>query len=195
MGNVGLFETKTHGTNESLEFWWFTGEVLAHECDFVDSSLPAFSLSLTWPDNFEHFGFCHGLYFLNWYGPFTCLFFTFLLDHVCKNFGVFLLFSVHEICRYGSFFNVLNSAFGIFLFVFLDGFFHLNLLFESFLVEYFGLESSEGLCFFGDDFSLSGVFLSAFLFSVESLTETFSMEVDIVVLRHGLWVMLKRKLL
>ncbi len=166
MSNIGLLETQTHGTDESLEFWRFTGKVLAHKCNFVDSSLPAFSLSFSRPDHFKHFGLGHGLYFLNWYGPFTGFFLTLLLNHIGEYFRVFLLLPVHQICGYGAFFNILNSAFGIFLFVFLDGFFHLNLLLKSFLVEYFGLESSKSLRLFGNDFSLSGVFLSTFLFSV-----------------------------
>lgn len=46
MSYIGLFETQTHGADEALVFWGFTGEVLAHECHLVDSSLPAFSLAL-----------------------------------------------------------------------------------------------------------------------------------------------------
>lgn len=186
MGDVGLLKTQAHGTDKSFEFWGFTGKVFAHKCDFVDSSLPTFSLSFTRPDNLEHFCLSHGFNFFNGYGPLTGLFFTFLFDHIGENFGVFLLFSIHEIGRYGSFLYVFDSTFGIFLFMFLDGFFHLNFLFESFLVEYFGFESSESLCFFRDDFSFSSIFLSTFLFSIKSLTETFSMKVHIVILRHEL---------
>jgi hypothetical protein len=108
-----------------------------------------------------------------------------LFDHIGKDFGIFLLLSVHEISRDSTFLNVLDSAFGVFLFVLFDGFFHLNLLFESFFVEDFGFESSESLSFFGDDFSFSGIFLSTFLLRIHSLTESFTMQVNVIVLRHG----------
>ena len=166
MGDISLLETKTHWADESLEFWWFTSEVLSNECDFVDSSLPTFSFSLTGSDDLEHFSLSHGLNFLNGYGPFAGLFFTFLLDHVGKDFGVLLLLSIHEIGRDGTFLNIFDSAFGIFFFVLLDGFFHLNFLFESFLVEYFGFESSKSLCLFGDHFCFSSLFLSALLYCI-----------------------------
>lgn len=195
MSYIGFLETQTHWTDESFEFWWFTGEVLAYESNFVDSSFPTFSLSFTGPDDLEHFGLGHWLNFLNRDSPLAGLFFTFLFDHVGEYFGVFLLLPVHEISWDGSFLNVFDSAFGVFLFVLLDGFLHLNFLFESFFVEYFGFEASECLGFLGDYFSFSGIFLSTFLLGVESLTETFSMKVNIVVLRHGFWVMLKRNLL
>ena len=166
MGYVGLFKTKAHWADESLVFWWFTSKVFSYESDFVDSSLPAFSLSLTRSNNLKHFSLSHRLNFLNRHGPLTGLLFSLLLDHVGKDFWVLLLLSVHEIGRYSTLLYIFNSALGVLFFMLLDGFFHLDFLLESFLVEDFGFESSQGLCLFGDDFCLSGIFLSTLLFSI-----------------------------
>lgn len=184
MSYVCLLETQTHWSDESFVFWWLSCEVLSYEGDFVDSSLPTFSFPLSWPDDFEHFSFGHWLNFLNRDWPLAGLFFSLLLDHIGKNFRVLLLFSIHEIGRYGSFLNILNSGLGVLFFMLFDGFFHLNFLFKSFLVKYLGLESSQCLCFFGDDFSLSGLFLTTFLISIQSLTESLLVKLDIFVLRH-----------
>ena len=166
MGYVGLFKAQTHWADESLVFWWFACEVFSYEGDFVDSSLPAFSLSFTRSNNLKHFSLSHGLNLLNGHSPLSGFFFSLLLDHVGEDFGVLLLLSVHEIGRYGSFLYIFNSALGVLFLMLLDGFFHLDFLLESLLVEDFGFESSQGLCLFGDDFCLSGIFLSTLLFSI-----------------------------
>ncbi len=166
MSHVCVLESQTHWTDETFVFWWFTGEVLTDEGDFVDSSLPTFSLSLTWSDDLEHFGFSHGLDLFNRYWPFACLFFTFLLDHVGEDFTIFLLFSIHQISRHGAFFYILNSRLWVFLFMLLDSFFHLNFLFKSFFVKDLGFKSSKGLCFFRYDLCLSCFFLTTFLISI-----------------------------
>jgi hypothetical protein len=189
MSDVRLLETQTHWSDESFVFWRLSCEVLSYESDFIDSSLPAFSFSFSGPDDLEHFSFGHWLNFFNRDRPLSGFFFSLLLDHIGENFGVLLLFSIHEIGRYGSFLNILDSGLGVLFFMLLDGFFHLDFLFKSFLVKYLGLESSQCLCFFGDDFSLSGLFLTTFLISIQSLTESLLMKLDIFVLRHyeGFW--------
>ncbi len=184
MSHVGVLETQTHWADETFVFWWLSGEVLANEGDFVDSSLPALSLSLSWSDNFEHFSFGHGLDLLNGYWPFACLFFSLLLDHIGQNFGVLLLFSIHEIGGDGSFLYILDSGLWVLLFVLLDSFFHLYFLFESFLVKDLGLQSSKGLGLFRYDLCLSCLFLTTFLISIESLTESLLVKLYILVLRH-----------
>jgi hypothetical protein len=132
---ICISKTKTHRSNKSFIFWWLSSKVLSYESDFVDSSLPTFSLSFTRSNDFEHFCFCHRLHLLNRYCPFAGFLLSFLLYHVCQNFGIFLLLSIHEISRHSAFLDILRFAFGIFLLVLFDSFFHLNLLFESFLVK------------------------------------------------------------
>jgi hypothetical protein len=61
VGDVGVSEPETHGADESLVFWRFTGEVLSHKADLVDSAFPAFAFSLSRSDDFKHLGLSHRL--------------------------------------------------------------------------------------------------------------------------------------
>lgn len=184
MSDVSVSESKTHGSDEAFVFWWFTGEVLSHEADLVDSALPAFPLSLSRTDDLEHLGLGHWFHFLHWNRPLASFFLTFLLDHIGEDFGVALLFSVHEVSRDCSFLDVFHSALGVFFFVFFDGFLHLYLLLEAFLIEEFGLDALEGLCLLGNDLGLTGFLLAPFFFCVEALSEALLVQIHIVVLRH-----------
>ena len=184
MSDIGFLESKTHWSNESLVFWRFTSEILSHKTHFVDSSLPAFSLSFSWTNNFEHFCLSHWLYFFDWHIPFSCFLFALLFHHIRQDFWVLLLFSIHQICRDSTIFNGLGLAFGIFLFVGLYGLLHLYFLLESFFVKDLGFDTAKCLGFLGNHFSFTSFFLPSFLFCIESLTEPLLVEVHIVILWH-----------
>ena len=190
MSNICVFETKTHRSNKSFVFRRLSGKVFSHKTNFIDSTLPTFFLSFSWSNHIEHFSFSHRLDFFDRYWPLSSLFFSLLFDHVSEYFGVPLLLSVHEISRHCSFLDVLYSAFGVLLFMFFDGLFHLNFLFEPFFVEQFSFDTFQCLCLFGDDFRFSGFFLSSLFFGVHSLTESFLVEIHEVVLRHCALTML-----
>ena len=185
MGYICIFESKTHWSNEPFVFWRFSSEILPYKTDFIYSSFPAFSLPFPWSYHFKHLSFCHrlDLFHRNW--PFACFFFPFLLDHVGQNFGIFLLLSIHQICRDGSILDVLDFAFGIFLFMGFDSFFHLNFFFKPFSVENLGLNSSQCFCFFGYYFCFPGFFLSSFLLCVQPLTESLLVQLHVIILRHS----------
>ena len=168
-------------------FWWFSCKVLTDESYFVYSSFPTFSLSFSWSYNFKHFCLSHWFYLFDRDWPFTCFFLSFLFNHVSQNFRISLLLSVHQIGGNCTFFNVLYSTLCIFLLMFFYCFLHLYFLFESLFIKDFRFKSSKSLCFFGNNFSFSGIFLSPFLFSVKSLTESFFMKFDIIVLWHLLY--------
>lgn len=173
MGYVCLFETETHWPNETLVFWRFTSEVVTYETYFIYSTFPTFAFTFPWTNYFEHLCFCHWLYFLKRNIPFASFFFSLLFNHISQNFRILLLLSIHQICRNCPILYRLCFSFCIFLFVFFDCFFHLNFLFESFFIEYFCLDSAQGLCLFRYNFSLPGLFLTTFLLCVKSLTESF----------------------
>ncbi len=175
MRHICVSESEPHGSDESFVFWWFSGEVFAHESYFINSSFPALSLSLSRSNDFEHLGLCHWIDFLDRDWPFSCFFFSFLLDHIGQHLWVSLLLSIHQIGRHGSLLNVFNSALCIFLFVLFDRLFHLYFLLESLLIEDLGLESSQSLCLFGDDFSLPSILFPPLFFRIQSLTEPFLM--------------------
>lgn len=184
MSNVSLFKPQSHWSNKSLMFWWFSCEILANKTNLINSSFPAFSFSLSWTDNFKHFSFSHRLDFFNRNIPFSSFFFSFLLDHIGQHFWVFLLLSIHQICWNCTILYWLSFRFGIFLFMSLNSFFHLNFLFKSFFIEYFGLDASQCLCFFRYNFSSTSLFLSAFFLCIQTLTKSLLMKLHIIVLRH-----------
>lgn len=184
MSDVGIFESETHGSNEAFMFWWFTSKVLSNKADLVNSTLPTFALSLSRTNDLKHLGFSHRLDLLHRHRPLACLLFTLLLDHIGEDFGVALLFSVHEISRDCSFLNILHSALGVLFLVLLDGFLHLDLLLEAFLIEELGLDALEGLCLLGNDLGLTGFFLATLLLSIETFSEPLLVQIHIVVLRH-----------
>lgn len=166
MGNICLFKTKAHWSNESFMFWWFTSEVLADKTYLVNSSFPTFALSFSWANNFEHFCFTHWFYFFDWYIPFTCFFFTLLFDHICEDLWIFLLLSVHKISWNSSIFNWFSFSFSILLFVLFNSFLHLNFLFESFFVKDLSLNTSQWLCLLWNNFCFSSLFFSTLLLCV-----------------------------
>ena len=144
----------------------FPSEILAYKTNFVDPSLPTFSLSFSWPNYFKHFSLSHRLDFFDWDIPFSSFFLSFLLDHVGEDFWIFLLLSIHEISWNCTILNWLFRCLCIFLLMGFDSFFHLNFLSEALLVKNFSLDSSESLGFFGDDFGFPSLFLPSLLFCV-----------------------------
>lgn len=186
MGHVGLFEPQTHRTNKSFVFWGLSCEVLSHKADFVDSSLPAFSFSLSRSDDLKHLGLSHRFNFFDRHRPFASFFLSLLFDHVSQHFRVPLLVPIHQIGRHCSILNVLNATFRIFLLMLFYRLFHLYLLFEPFLVEKFSFNTFQGLCLLGNDLCFSGLFLSSLLLGVHSFTEASFMQIHIIVLRHFL---------
>ena len=65
MGHIGMLEPETHWSNKSFVLWRLSCEILSDKTDLVDSSFPAFSLSLSGSDDFKHLGFSHWLDLLN----------------------------------------------------------------------------------------------------------------------------------
>jgi len=122
-------------------FWWLSSEVFSNKTNFVDSSFPTFSFSFSRSNHLKHLSLSHWFNLFHWHVPLSCFFFTFLFDHVCQHFRVFLLLPVHKISWNCAFFNVLHTAFSILFLMFFDGFLHLYLLFEPFFVEKFSLDT------------------------------------------------------
>ena len=141
MSHICVFKPQTHWPYKSLMFWRLSCKILSHKTNFIDSSLPAFSLSFSRSDYLKHFSFCHRFNLLDRYIPFSCFFFTFLLDHIGQNFWVSLLLPIHQICWYCTFLYVLDSTLGILLFVFFDSLFHLYFFFKPLFIENFSLYS------------------------------------------------------
>lgn len=141
MSHICIFKSQTHRSNKSLMFGRLSRKILSYKTNFIDSSLPAFSLSFTRSNHLKHFSFCHWFNLLDRYIPFSCFFFTFLLDHIGQNLWVSLLLPIHQICGYCAFLYVLDSTLGILLFVFFDSFFHLYFLFKPLFIENFCLYS------------------------------------------------------
>ena len=141
MGYICILKSKTHRSDESLVLWRLTSKILTHETYFVDPPLPTFLLSLTRTNNFKHLGLSHWLYLFDGYRPFPSFFFSFLFHHIGQHLRIPLLFSIHKICRYCTFLNIFNSAFGIFLFMLFDSFFHLYFLFKPLFVKQLGLNT------------------------------------------------------
>lgn len=166
MSHIRFFKSKTHRSDKSFMFWGFTGKVLTHKTHFINSSFPAFTLSFSRADHFKHFSFCHWLDFIDRNIPFACFLFTFLFDHVCEDLWISLLLSIHKICWDCAIFYRFCFAFCIFLFMLLDGFFHLNFLFEALFIKDFSFDASEWLCLFRYNFGLSGLLLSSLLLSI-----------------------------
>lgn len=188
MGNIGFFKSQTHGSDKSFMLWRFTSEVFSHEADFIDSTLPTFALSLSGPNNFEHFGFCHRLYFLYRHIPFSSLFLALLFYHVGQNLRVLLLLPIHQIGRDSPILDWLCFTLRIFLFVLFDSFLHLNFFLESFFVKDFGFDASQCLGLLGNNFSLPSLLLPAFLLCVQPLSEPLLMQLHILVLWHS-WLL------
>lgn len=191
MGHVCLLESETHRSDKSFMLWRFSSEVLSDKADLIDSSFPAFFLSFSWADHIEHLSFSHRFYFFNRDRPLTSFFFSFLFDHIGQYLWILLLFPIHKISRDGSLLDLVISAFSIFLFVLFDGFFHLYFLFKPFFIEQFSFNTFEGLCFFGDNFWFSSLFLSSLLFCIKSFSVPLLMEIHVIILRHGFSPLLK----
>ncbi len=166
-----MFKSKTHWTNELFMFWRFSSKVLSNETDFIDPSFPTLAFSFTWTNDFEHFGFSHRFNLLHWHFPFSSFLLSFLLDHVGQNLWIFLLFTIHQICRDSAILNFLWFTFSILLLVCLDCLLHLDFLFEPFFIEKLSLKSLQCLSFFGDHFSFTSFLFPRLLLSVHSLTE------------------------
>lgn len=166
MGNICLFKSKSHGSNESLMFWGFSCKILSNKTYFIDSSFPTFSLSFTRSNNFKHFSFSHRLDFLDGNIPFTSFFFSLLFDHICENFRIFLLLSIHQICWYSTILNGLLLCFSIFLLMGLYCFLHLYFLCEPLLIKKFSLNTSQCLSLFRNYFCFSCLFFSSLLLCI-----------------------------
>lgn len=166
MSYVGLFKSQTHRPNESLVLWRLSCEILTHEANFVNSSLPAFFLSLTRTDNLKHLSLSHGFNFLNRHCPLSCFLLSFLFNHVGENFRISLLLSIHQISWHCSFLNILSFAFRVLLLMFFDRFLHLYLFFEPLLIEQFGFDSLKRLSFLGDDLGLPSILLPSLLLGI-----------------------------
>jgi hypothetical protein len=165
-------------------FWWFSCKILTNKTYFIYSSFPTFSFSFSWTNYLKHLCLGHRFYFINWYTPFTSFLFSFLFYHICQYFWIFLLFSIHQICRNCTLFNWFHFPFSIFLLIFLNRFFHLYFLFKAILIEYFSFDSSECLCFLWYHLGLSGLFLSLFFFGIQSLAKTTLVKLHVIILWH-----------
>ena len=141
MSYICIFESQSHRSYKSFMFWRLSSKILPYKTNFVNSSLPALSLSLSGSNNFKHFRLSHWFDFLYRYIPLSCFFFTFLFDHIGEYLRISLLLSIHKISRYCSLFNFLYSAFCVLLLVLFDSFFHLYFLFKSLFVKNFSFDA------------------------------------------------------
>jgi len=135
MGSVAIFKSQAHRSDESLVFWRLSSKILPDKTNLVYSSFPTFSLSFTRSDDLKHFCFSHWLNFFNWNWPLTSLLLSFLFHHIRQYFRISLLLPVHQISRYSTFLNILDSALSILFLVFFDCLFDLYFLLKSLFIE------------------------------------------------------------
>ena len=85
VGDVGLLEPQTARPDESFVFRGLSCEVLWHEADLFDDSLPGLSLPLSGSLDLEHLRFRHGSHLRDWDAPSPCLLFSLLFDRVAED--------------------------------------------------------------------------------------------------------------
>jgi hypothetical protein len=140
--DVRILEAQTHRTDETLVFWRFTSKVFPHKAYFINSAFPTFALAFARSNNLEHLSLSHRLDLFNGDCPLSSFLFAFLLHHICEDFRVSLLLSIHQISWDCSILDVLRATLSIFFLMLLDGLLHLDLLFEAHLIEELRFDSS-----------------------------------------------------
>ena len=187
MGDMGLLETQTGGTDESFKLGRFSGEVFWHKSDLGDHSLPALAplAALHAPENLVL-----GLHAHLGYGDVVLggLVLDLLFDLLRDGLSGLFVFPIQKIGRESSFIGFLNGDFGSLLLESFDFLAELNLFGKSLFVVDLGLETSEFFGLGGSPPWLSGFLLSLTLFMIKSATMALAMKLDMFVLWHSLKV-------
>ena len=184
MSHIHFFKSKPSWTNIPFKFGSFSSEIFTHKGYLVDFPFPSLSLSLSWFHHGKHLALRQSLHLLNWNRPFSSLFLSLLFQHVGQHLSWSRLLSVQQISRHCTLFNIILFNFHFFFFMGFNDFFHFNLFLKPFLIVQFRFQSLQVLSLLGQFVWFSGDFFSDKLLLIFSLSKSFFVKFNIVVLRH-----------